>query len=330
MTPVFVAEPHTPVWHKARAEGIGASEIAAVLGLSPFESRFSLWWRKREGWHLEETAAMEAGTRAEPVIVDWFADRHTEVLVGPGSLYAHPGRRWQLATPDGLLWRLCDSCAGRGGNAVTGGLCADCGGFRAKDDLDEDLVGLVEAKYVIGGWHGWGEPGTDDIPVHYRCQALWQADVLNVDLVFVAAWHGAEFREYLVRRDEKDLRVMRAAAGRFVADLRNGVEPDVDEHTATLAALKRIHPTLEDRDAEITPATAEGYRRARAAKARADCMAARFEARLRHEMGAARRAVCEGRFVASRSVFDRTDERYEINALDEGFPTTDRLNPARR
>ncbi|MDQ3578214.1 MAG: YqaJ viral recombinase family protein, partial [Actinomycetota bacterium] len=45
---MFVGDfaPGSPEWHAARAQGLGGSEIAAVLGLSPWESRFSLWHRK--------------------------------------------------------------------------------------------------------------------------------------------------------------------------------------------------------------------------------------------------------------------------------------------
>jgi putative phage-type endonuclease len=40
-------EPGSAEWHAARRNGVGGSEIAAVMGLSPYESRFSLWHRKQ-------------------------------------------------------------------------------------------------------------------------------------------------------------------------------------------------------------------------------------------------------------------------------------------
>ena len=49
-------EPGTSDWHAARANGIGGSEIAAVLGLSPYESRFSLWHRKKGLLHQGDEA----------------------------------------------------------------------------------------------------------------------------------------------------------------------------------------------------------------------------------------------------------------------------------
>jgi hypothetical protein len=78
----------------------------------------------------------------------------------------------------------------------------------------------LECKYVIGSWDGWGPDGSDEIPVHYRAQALWQLDTLGVDTTYVAAWHGAELRIYPINRDERDLRVMRTAAEMFLAQSR--------------------------------------------------------------------------------------------------------------
>jgi hypothetical protein len=68
-------KPGTPDWHAAREHGIGGSEIAAILGMSKWESRFSLWHRKKGliGPKAQNTE-MEAGTRLEPAICRKFAD----------------------------------------------------------------------------------------------------------------------------------------------------------------------------------------------------------------------------------------------------------------
>jgi putative phage-type endonuclease len=306
-------------WLTARRGGIGASEIAAVLGISPWESPFSLYWRKVNGWTADINDEMTAGTRAEPVIADWFAEMcliEGEDVLRLGGLYANAERPWQLATPDRLICkdRLCGNC-----DAGLPMACV-CG---------EDLAALLECKYVVHGWDGWGEPGTDDIPVHYRAQALWQLDVMGVDEVYVAAWHGATFREYLVRRDETDLRMMREAGRRFMQRIADDEPPDVDEHTATLATLKKLHPSVEDRDIQVGVEFAEGYRRARDLARRATALVDRYDARARILLGNARRLVVGKKLVVSRSVYDQSGDSAELMALDDEWPTTDRLNPGR-
>lgn len=302
MTALELLAPHeaTPAnekWHELRRNAISASEIAAVLGISPWESAFSLYWRKVNGWEIEANDEMRAGTRAEPVIARWFEDWADEQdgdgpyrHVRAAGLYASDERPWQLATPD----RLVMQSSGHPGV------------FR--------FGALLECKYLVHGWDGWGEPGTDDVPVHYRAQALQQLDVMEVDETFVAAWHGAEFRCYRVRRDEKDLRVMRAAGRDFMDRIAAGEPPPIDDHAATLRTLKMLHPDLEDRTAEVSADVAAGYRRARALKARAEAALAGFEAKLRAQMGSANRAACDGERVATRVISEVAERTQTVAA----------------
>lgn len=316
MTPVELlppsqATPDNPGWHELRRAGISASDIAAVLGLSPWDSPFSLYWKKVNGWTLEDAPHLDAGRRIEPVIADWFAGQHENFAVRPAGLYRHADREWQLATPDRLLCGpfLCGACDA---GLPMGCVCHEMA-----------TLAVLECKHPYS-WDGWGGPGTDDVPVYYRAQVLWQMDVLGVDEGYVAAYSRHEFRAYRIRRDERDLAVMRAAGERFMARLEAEDPPDIDGHTATLATLKRLHPSI---DPDVPPAdvpveVAEGYRRARALKARADSLVGRYEARLRHAIGDGQKALCGGRLVASRSVYDR--KPYEV-----GPATVDRLNPGR-
>jgi putative phage-type endonuclease len=329
LLPPHEATPANDAWHKLRRDGISASEIAAVLGISPWESPFSMYWRKVHGWGVEVTDEMRAGTRAEPVICQWYEDEcdpHENLAMRRAGLYSNTARPWQLATPDRLVHMACASCdgTGNGGWAAPYG-CEDC----LSTGLGSPVLSLVEAKYVVHGWDGWGEPGTDDIPVYYRAQCLQQLDVLEVDDVQVAAWHGAEFRHYTVRRDEKDLRVMRAAGERFMARLADNDPPPIDEHAATIRSLKALHPSIEDIDLEVPVAFAEGYRRARALSSRVEAVKDRYEARAREMLGNARRLKCNGHLVCSRSIYDQSGDTAELLTLDGEESTVDRLNPGR-
>lgn len=261
-------------WHQERRKGVTASEIPIVLGLSPWQSAFSLYWQKIEGTRVEETPAMLAGRLAEPAIVTWFEQQYPHLLPVPAGLYAQEDRPWQLATPDRLLYH------------------------------GDTLAALLECKYLINSFDGWGVAGSDDIPVQYRAQVLWQLDVLDLDLVYVAAWHGAEFRTYQVHRDEQDLRVMREAGRRFWQRLQDQDPPPVDDHPATLDTLRVLHPKLADRDQEVTAATVNGYTRATTLTRNAERLRRLFESRLRDEMGDARRATHQGVPVMTRVVTD--------------------------
>lgn len=310
LLPPELAVPSNPRWHELRRQGITASEIAACLGLSPWESAFSLYWRKAENLENAVNDEMRAGARAEVVIADWWAEQHPEFEVTRAGLYAHPARPWEMATPDRLVSQraVCGPCDAGVPMACT------CG--------RQAVVGLVECKYLVDSWDGWGEPGTDDIPVYYRCQVMQQIDVMGVEWCYLAAWHGADFREYFIQRDEKDIRAIRAAGVDMMRRLKDGDPPPLDGSVATLRTLRQLHPDLDDREQEISWATAEGYRRSRAMLARAKQQADLWEARLRVEMGDARKAVHDGGFIASRSIYDRAEHVVKASIVD-------RINPAR-
>jgi hypothetical protein len=69
--------PGSPPWHAARARGLGGSEIAPVLGLSPWESRFSLWHRKTGLANpVVENDVMYWGKLLERTVREEFNRRH--------------------------------------------------------------------------------------------------------------------------------------------------------------------------------------------------------------------------------------------------------------
>lgn len=297
------------VWLDTRRAGIGASEIAAVMGISPWDSPFSLWWKKRNGWDTEANEHMSTGTFLEPTIAAWFeeyGDPNENLTISMAGLFAHPERPWQLATPDRLIHMTCVECEGSGWADGPGAgypyfECPRCDGI-----VDHgDPVALLECKWVAQSWDGWGDEGTDDVPVNYRAQAMWQLDVMGVDEVLLCALGPGGFRVYRIRRDEKDLIGMREQGRRFMASLAADEPPDVDEHSATLPILKRLHADIEDREQEIPARIAEGWQRAKRHTALAKRVTDRYTAQLRAELGTAKTAVLAGQRFAARTTNDQ-------------------------
>lgn len=308
--------PHDPQWHELRRAGVTASEIAAVMGLSPWDSPFSLYWKKVNAWDSGDNEFMSAGRHLEDAIANWWKAEHDpmgSLVMCRAGLYAHSERSWQLATPDRLL---CD------GQMHDNPFPGDPG-FEWKHP-DGNIQALLEVKWVAHSWDGWGEPGTDEIPVYYRAQGLWQADTLGVETVYFAALGPGGFRAYVLRIDdraEEDLRMMRAAGLDFHRRIQEGDAPDLDSHTATLGALKRLHPTVGEGEVPVTPDLAEEYRQARADKKAAEERIAACEALIRAALGSEfNRATCNGKSVASRSVYERKGYYVEPTAIDKLTP----------
>jgi putative phage-type endonuclease len=299
-------------WLAARTKGITASEIAIVMGLAPdeWQSAFSLYHQKTGDLPpAGDSLELRVGRHFEPLVCELFAERYPGLGVsGDGrSLYAHPDRPWQMATPDRLLSESW---------------------FEPVDgpDLIEEVtrpVGVLEAK-TSASYDGWGEEGSDDIPVHYRCQALWQMDVMGVSAASVACLflHSRKLRVYELTMDdaaETDLKLMREEAEAFLARIARGDEPDVDWRPATSAALRRLNEGIEDRDITVGAQMARSYRsaqrRCKEAERRKDLMANR----VLQAIGTGHRALDpDGKPVATRSVYE--DRRVSVTLVRERHP----------
>lgn len=306
----------SPEWYAARLAGITASEVAALLGLSPYESAFSLYWRKIGAIPAQpDNTAMSLGRHLESWVADRFAEHRPDLTVAPAGVYASLERPWQLASPDRLLY--------------------------AGQTLHAGWEGKTSATY-----DGWGPDGTDEIPVHYRCQTLWQMDTLGVDEIHLSCLflHSQQVRHYVIRRDEAavaDLELMRERAQAFLARLAAQDAPPIDHTSATLGALKSLWPEIDEAfepDVEVPDSLADAYEQARRDLAEAEARKDAIENQIREILGDGKRAVRpDGRGVASRSIYIRKDVSAE--RLKAEFPDAyaaclvdtviDRLNPAR-
>lgn len=282
---VFVGDfkPGSPDWHAARANGIGGSEVASILGLSPFESRFSLWHRKQGmAPDVEVTKMMEAGNLLEPVIIDWFLanggdTHHPEFYGTDAGTWASADRPWQIVNPDHFL-SVPDAC-GIGGRAATTAL---------------------EVKFSAYG-DGWGDEGTDQIPVHYRTQVIWYGDVFGFDQVYVAVCIGGwDFRWYVVDIDQAEAEMLRNEARAFLDTIDQGVRPNLDEHNATYNVIKHLHPEIDGTDIVLPDELVADYVTRRAALAAAESAEKGVRIRIADHMGDAKRAVWGDFTIASR------------------------------
>jgi putative phage-type endonuclease len=123
------------------AKMIGGSDLAGILGLSPWSTPLSVYARVKAGqWDAETSPAMRRGTLMEPVVRAMYkADTNSELL-GP-QLLRHPRLAYGRASLDDVAVR---------------------GGARRVLELKTD--GRADAAR-------WGTPGTDEVPDYYLPQA---------------------------------------------------------------------------------------------------------------------------------------------------------------
>src|SRR5262245_56826091 len=141
---------------------------------------------------------MAWGRDLEALIARRFARAHPEWRLSRCALYANRERWWQAAQPDRVLHL--------GGRKLAA--------LEVKTDRYAD---------------DWGAQGSDDLPIYYRCQAMWQMDCFGWSECHCAVLiTGVDYREYLVRYDADEAELLRKAAVDFLASIEDGTPPSID------------------------------------------------------------------------------------------------------
>ena len=189
---------------------LGASEIAAVAGLSPWKTAHDVWLEKMQLADEWSSHATRIGNLVEPILLQMYCEDTGAEVAHFGSI-VHPRHPWMSATPD----------------------------FAVADSRR-----LGEIKMV--GWrsaHHWTQQA-DGVPDYYRPQAEWQMDVCGADEVDVVALiGGTDFRIYTVKRDPELAGMLVAIGEKFWRDhVIARVPPPVDGSDSARKMLDKLFP----------------------------------------------------------------------------------------
>lgn len=232
MTTAADLAPGTEPWLKLMT----ASKVAAILGVSKWDSPRSMWHKMRNDLEREAATAVQSrGHYLEPAIIAWWHDQHPEYMVTKQPLFTKDD--WAAATPDAV--------------AILGGTQEDYPGLMPRV--------LVEAKSARD-LDEWGDPGTDQIPTEYLVQCYWQMHVSGIHRCCVPVI-GAflDFTEYVVDYDPVVGAELERRCLAFMDSLAWDEAPDLDEHPATYDALRKVYRTLDDSQVELPHDVAVEY-----------------------------------------------------------------------
>lgn len=229
-----------------RTTGIGASEIAAIVGLHPARKPIDVYAEKVGlAEPFEGNTFTEWGNRLEAVVAQAYAEKNKVCVFKPGTQRHHDPRfPFALATPD---------------RAVVPGR------HRARAYWQR----LLEIKNVsVFRADDFGEGG-DAIPEHMLAQVQWQLEVCDLDeAVLVPLIGGNDYREYPVKRDREFGGLLLDIAGRFWTDnVLKQVAPPVDGSSGYTEYLRRRFPKDAGPVLEPTDEARALVARLRAAKA---------------------------------------------------------------
>ena len=200
--------------NRSEIRKIGGSDIAALLGLSPWRSAHSLYL------HLvgelppqEDNPAMERGRILEPVIADIFAANHEEFESRQSGIVESVKYPFLIGSPDRRLVHINDCFVDSG--------------------LEIKTADITKASE-------WGDEMSDEIPVAYLLQCQWYCGLLGLPDWYIAVGFvkpGSKkiggYREYRIEHD----------AARYAAMVQKAVD-FWESHV-----VPRIPPEITEPDA---------------------------------------------------------------------------------
>lgn len=276
-----------------RARRIGASEVACVLGISPYGGPFDVYARIVHGIGRADAPELTVGRYLERAVLDWFRDNAGEYRISTAvSGRAHPRYGWLSATPDAAL------------------LVPD----------ETEPRALIECK-TDRSRDAWGEPDTDQVPMWYAAQCQAQMAVFSMPRVYVPVLftQAYEFALYVVERDEAVIDAILTHCGAwYERHVVTGEMPALDGGSAAGEYLRRRYPTNNGELAEATPeqaGLAREYVAAKTAEGEASERAAVLRQRLILEIGER-----DGlRLTDGESILFRADKRGQRSLRLAGF-----------
>lgn len=189
-------------WLQNRRNGLGGSDMAAVMGLSPSKDNVQLWREKTgkaEAVDIGRKEYVKYGHAVEPLMRQLFALDHPELMVGytDNNSWHNTDHPWAVASLDGWL----------------------------TDNAGQ--IGILEIKTTTiqrsSDWDKW----TGCIPMNYYCQVLFYMGVIEAEYAWLRAHirytsHGepkAQIADYRIDRAnpdvENDIEYLMAAGREF-------------------------------------------------------------------------------------------------------------------
>lgn len=262
-----------PAWLEFRRAHIGASDVAAVLGISPWSSPWSLWASKVGLLGEEdENEVMEAGRWLELSIAPWFTHRTGLHVIGAQTVVEAADDPLASCTADGFVVDTPVSAI-------------------------DDALGVKEIKTA-----GFGRPW-DPIPAHYQAQAQWSMYVTGLQKVWFAVLMGRRLDVHELDRDDGEILFIKSRVDRFWSEhVATGTPPPTDGHDATLRAIAEVYPThTPDLSVELDELVdvLEQWREAKDARLAAEKLEKEAKAAIQAELADAEEGTVAGERVVS-------------------------------
>jgi putative phage-type endonuclease len=210
--------------YRASQKGIGGSEVATILGLNPFKSKFLLWLEKTGQTPREDVnnQFVEWGNLLEPVIREKFKAETGFKVYQNNFVLAHDTHEFMLANLDGEVQDPAFS--GRGVLEIK------TANERRKKDWE------------------------NGVPIHYLAQIQHYLAVTGYEYAYCAVLIGGnEFKYFLIERDDYVIDNIISAELTFMEMIEKMIPPEISGSKAESEWLQVTFPDAVDEEMMLSP-----------------------------------------------------------------------------
>ena len=269
-------------WLDVRRQGIGSSDAAAAVGLSPYQSPLELWAQKTGKAQFpqpdpqDDSQPLYWGTLLEPIVAAHYTRRTGRRVRRVNAVLQHPEHPWMLA------------------------------------NLDREVLGTPEVQILeckTAGIHG-ARLWKDGVPEYVQLQVMHQLAVTGkqaADVIVLIG--GQELRIHRIERDAAVIERLIALEAAFWRNVQEGTPPPADGSASAERALQALYPQDSGQTLDWTQDTEMGstFSDLQAVRERLkafELQESQLRQRLEERMGEASRAVFETGEVTYRRIKD--------------------------
>ena len=206
-------------WKELRSHYIGGSDAAAVIGLNPWVSPYTLWAEKSGKLPgFEGNLATEVGTYLEEFVAKKFEKETGKKVRRVNQSFLNSAYPWAIANID---------------REIVG---EDAG-------LEIKTTSELNMRKFKGG----------EYPANYYCQCVHYLAVTGKQRWYLAVLIGnKEFKWFTIERDESEIEALMAAERDFWNRVETGTPPEIDGLQSTTDAIKAIYADSEESDVDLS------------------------------------------------------------------------------
>lgn len=272
-------------WLDWRRHGIGGSDVAAIIGTSPFRTARDIYYDKLGIAAVEENegnwVAMEMGHLLEDLVAKIFERKTGLEIYQIKKMFRHPLYPFMLADVDYFI------------------------------TMPDGTKAILEIKTTnYNARDHWWKDGKETVPVYYEMQGRHYMAVMDIDRVFFCCLYGNTEDEAIIREIRRDLayedEMIYLEQEFWTSYVEKKVPPPYLEDGDVILSSARQHCGPADKNAPAVvlngsmPSTLMRYIQLQEEKKRSethskklDADIQRLKAILAAEMGTSCKAVCD-------------------------------------